>query len=129
VKLTLPSRVSAANFQQALKAFEAVVGKGWVLATDEDRDAYSDIYAPGPESASRSPQSRNWRCRSLHSAIDVAQEHANFWRTLRKATPRGRVVGLTAWSDLVLVRGLLEEKGLRLRAEARCGRLFYWEMS
>jgi hypothetical protein len=78
---------------------------------------------------SRSPQSRNWRWRGLHSAVDVAHEHANFWRTLRRATPRGRVVGLTAWSDLVLVRGLLEEKGLRLRAEARCGRLFYWEMS
>jgi len=43
--------------------------------------------------------------------------------------PRGRVVGLTSWSDLVLARGLLEEKGLRLRAQARCGRLFYWEMS
>jgi hypothetical protein len=63
VKLTLPPRVSAAKFEQALRAFEGVVGKGWVLATDEDRDA------------------------------------------------------------------LLEEKGLRLRAEACCGRLFYWEMS
>src|ERR1700738_5054333 len=50
MKLTLPPRVSAAKFEQALKAFEGVLGKGWVLATDEDRDAYSDIYAPGPES-------------------------------------------------------------------------------
>ncbi len=49
MKLTLPPRVSAADFQRALQAFEGVVGKGWVLATDEDRDAYSDIYAPGPE--------------------------------------------------------------------------------
>jgi 4-cresol dehydrogenase (hydroxylating) flavoprotein subunit len=50
VKLTLPPHVSAASFQTALEAFERVVGKGWVLATDEDRDAYSDLYAPGPES-------------------------------------------------------------------------------
>ncbi len=78
---------------------------------------------------SRLPQSRGLLGRRAQSAIDVAQEHANFWRTLRGAPPRGRVVGLTAWSDLVVVRGLLEEKGLRLRAEARCGELFYWEMS
>jgi len=49
VKLTLPPLVSAASFQRALAAFERVVGKGWVLATDEDRDAYADIYAPGSE--------------------------------------------------------------------------------
>jgi hypothetical protein len=78
---------------------------------------------------SRLPQSRELLRQNSRRAIDVADEHANFWRTLRGAAPRGRVVGLTSWSDLVLVRGLLEEKGLRLRAEARCGRLFYWEMS
>jgi hypothetical protein len=78
---------------------------------------------------SRLPQSRGWRSGLSHPAIDLAQEHANFWRTLRGTAPRGRVVGLTAWSDLVLVRGLLEEKGLRLRAEARRGALFLWEMA
>ena len=35
------------QFDAALKAFESVVGKGWVLSSDEDRDAYSDLYAPG----------------------------------------------------------------------------------
>jgi 4-cresol dehydrogenase (hydroxylating) len=50
MKLTLPPRVALARFNQALKAFEGVVGKAWVLSTDEDRDAYSDIYAPGSES-------------------------------------------------------------------------------
>jgi 4-cresol dehydrogenase (hydroxylating) flavoprotein subunit len=50
VKLTLPPRVSDTSFQRALAAFEGVVGKGWVLASDKDRDAYSDIYAPGSES-------------------------------------------------------------------------------
>jgi hypothetical protein len=78
---------------------------------------------------SRLPQSRELLRQNSRRAIDVADEHANFWRTLRGTAARGRVVGLTSWSDLVLVRGLLEEKGLRLRAEARCGRLFYWEMS
>jgi len=50
LKLTLPPRVSPMQFDAALKAFQGVVGKGWVLASDEDRDAYSDLYAPGPES-------------------------------------------------------------------------------
>lgn len=50
MKLTLPPRVSPMQFDAALKAFEGVVGKGWVLATDDDRNAYSDLYAPGPES-------------------------------------------------------------------------------
>lgn len=84
---------------------------------------------------SRLPQSRGLLGQNLtwtvgsSRAIDVADEHANLWRTLRGTVPRGPVVGLTSWSDLVLVRGLLEEKGLRLRGQARRGRLFYWEMS
>lgn len=49
MELVLPPRVSPAQFSMALKAFEGVVGAGWVLATDLDRDTYSDIYAPGPE--------------------------------------------------------------------------------
>ncbi len=78
---------------------------------------------------SRLPQSRELLGQNSWRAVDVADEHANFWRTLRGTAPRGRVVGLTSWSDLVLVRGLLQEKGLRLRAETRRGTLFYWEMS
>lgn len=49
MKLTLPPNVSANQFDAALRAFEGVVGKEWVLATDLDRDAYSDVYAPGPQ--------------------------------------------------------------------------------
>jgi 4-cresol dehydrogenase (hydroxylating) flavoprotein subunit len=48
MKLTLPPRLSPRQFTAALKDFARVVGDGWVLATDADRDAYSDIYAPGP---------------------------------------------------------------------------------
>ncbi|MES1975206.1 MAG: FAD-binding oxidoreductase [Pseudomonadota bacterium] len=50
MKLTLPPRVSPAAFDAAIKAFEGVVGKQWTMASDADRDAYSDIYAPGDES-------------------------------------------------------------------------------
>ena len=49
MKLVLPPDVSHAQFDQALKAFAEVVGGGWVLASDKDRQAYSDIYNPGPE--------------------------------------------------------------------------------
>ena len=41
----------------------------------------------------------------------------------------GTVVGLTRWSDYVQARALLEEQRLRLRAEARWGSLFFWEMA
>ena len=42
--LQLPPRTSAAAFQKALAAFTGVVGKEWVLATDQDRETYRDIY-------------------------------------------------------------------------------------
>lgn len=35
----LPPNVSEKDFQRALDAFARVVGKQWVLATDEDRGA------------------------------------------------------------------------------------------
>ena len=49
LKLILPPGVSAGRFRQALDAFAAVVGREWVLDTDEDRDTYLDAYAPGLE--------------------------------------------------------------------------------
>jgi 4-cresol dehydrogenase (hydroxylating) len=47
----LPPHVSENDFRKALDAFAGVVGKQWVLATDEDRGAYVDIYAPGDSDA------------------------------------------------------------------------------
>jgi len=78
---------------------------------------------------SRLPQSLALQQSHVGRAIDLAHEHANRWENLRRLRPDGRVVGLTSWSDLVQVRGLLEQRGSRLRAQARCGRLFYWEMA
>jgi len=47
MKLVLPPRVTDKTFQKALDAFAGVVGKQWVLNTDEDRETFSDIYAAG----------------------------------------------------------------------------------
>lgn len=64
-------------------------------------------------------------------SIDLAHEHGTFWRGLRGALPDGRVVGMTRWSDLVLVRGALEEKGKRLRHQSQktLNAPFMWEMA
>lgn len=77
---------------------------------------------------SRSPESRAWLGCDALAAVDVAQEQAQRWSTLRSIRPRGRVEGFTSWSDLVQARGVLEQKGKRLRAESRSGRLFHWVM-
>ena len=51
MKLILPPGVSASRFTQAMGAFAAIVGKEWVLQTDEDRETYLDAYAPGEEAS------------------------------------------------------------------------------
>lgn len=93
MKLTLPPRISAAKFEQALKAYEAVVGKGWVLSSDEDRDAYSDIYAPGPEgewpaSAAVAPASAE--------EVQAVVRLANEYKTPLWPTSRGKNLGYGA---------------------------------
>lgn len=45
----LPPGVSERQFERALAAFADAIGEDWVLATDQDRQTYADIYAPGPE--------------------------------------------------------------------------------
>jgi hypothetical protein len=77
---------------------------------------------------SRLPLSRAWLGPGAEGTIDVAEEQASRWARLRGMIPGGRVAGMTTWSDFVQVRGLLQEKGMRLRREARSGDLFCWEM-
>ena len=60
--------------------------------------------------------------------LDVATQDARRWRRLREPLPAGRIVGLTRWSDLVLVRGFGEDQRKRLRSEMRDGALFRWEL-
>lgn len=85
MKLTLPPRTTAAQFAAALKAFERVVGKDWVLATDADRDSYADIYAPGsetewPVSAAVAPAS----VEELRAVVRLAnQHHTPLWPIAR----------------------------------------------
>ena len=78
---------------------------------------------------SRWPQSRALCGRLAEHAVDVAHEHAHRWQSLRTVPAGGTIIGLTSWSDLVLARTLLQERGRRLRSETRCGNLFYWEMA
>ncbi len=94
----------------------------------------------GLQAASRQPiilfDSRILRSREFAEAgrrearllIDVAQQEALLWSALRRDLPPGPVIGLTRWSDLVHVRGYLEEKGKRLIRETRNAMLFEWEM-
>ena len=84
---------------------------------------------------SRIPASRAFAQKYSSARVDVALEDVGFWRTLRAELPKGAVFGMTGWSDWVMVRGLLEEKGLRLVSEVaapapRSGKahLFAWEM-
>jgi 4-cresol dehydrogenase (hydroxylating) len=76
VKLHLPPRVGPQQFGTALKAFVGVVGQEWVMATDADRDAYSDAYAPGsneewPASAAVAPSS----VEEVQAIVRLANEH------------------------------------------------------
>ena len=73
------------------------------------------------------PASRKWLGNRTAFA-DVSVERATRWTRLRKTAACGRVAGLTNWSDYVQARGVFEERGKRLRFEARRGGLFYWEM-
>jgi 4-cresol dehydrogenase (hydroxylating) flavoprotein subunit len=93
MKLVLPPRVSPARFAEALKAFAGVVGKDWVLATDEDRDSYADIYAPGAEeewplAAAVSPGSTE--------EIQAVVRLANIYKTPLWPVSRGKNLGYGA---------------------------------
>lgn len=78
---------------------------------------------------SRRSASRDWLGSNDVRVIDVAHEAANRWVRLRGLSPEGTVAGTTTWSDFVQVRGLLQEKGKRLRLESRSGDLIYWELA
>jgi 4-cresol dehydrogenase (hydroxylating) len=76
MKLTLPPRISPQQFDAALSAFAGAVGKDWVMASDADRDAYADIYNPGPTeqwpaSAAVAPAS----VEEIQAVVRLANEH------------------------------------------------------
>ncbi len=74
--LVLPPNVSEKSFQQALDAFVGVVGKQWVLATEEDRHTYLDAFSIGDAndhipSAAVGPQSTE----EVQAIVRIANEH------------------------------------------------------
>ena len=44
--MRVPPGVSPADFADAIKQFEAAIGKEWVFTSDEDVDTYRDSYSP-----------------------------------------------------------------------------------
>jgi hypothetical protein len=68
--------------------------------------------------------------------LDVAALDNSRWAELRGSMSGVRqITGLTGWSDWIVARGLLEERGLRLRSETSVpapisgkAHLFRWEM-
>ena len=88
--LTLPPRLSPRQFEAALKDFAGIVGAGWVLSSDADRDAYADIYAPGsmaqwPASAAVAP--------ATTEEVRAVVRAANLHKTPLWAVSRGKNLG------------------------------------
>lgn len=77
---------------------------------------------------SRLPASRAFAQSYDAPLLDVAHEHGSRWRGARARLPEGRIVGLTRWSDFVLMRGFAGEQLKRTRTERRLGDLRYWEL-
>lgn len=77
---------------------------------------------------SRLPQSRLWAARIGGPVVDVAEQHATRWQTLRAPLPEGRIIGLTRWSDFILARGFAAEQRRPLRGTRRAGDLNLWDI-
>ena len=63
--------------------------------------------------------------------IDLAREQVENWRAVRALGREGPVAGVTGWTDYVAARGWLEQRGLRVTAEAhdRQADLIRWTMA
>ncbi|MDE2563695.1 MAG: hypothetical protein KGL48_15750 [Sphingomonadales bacterium] len=60
--------------------------------------------------------------------VALTGDRVRFWRSELSAH-RAAISGCTTWADMVILRGLAAEQGLRLRAEAREGGLFAWMLA
>lgn len=65
------------------------------------------------------------------AGIDLVQERAANWRGVRALGREGPVAGVTGWTDYVAARGWLEQRGLRVTAQAHDRRsdLIRWTMA
>jgi 4-cresol dehydrogenase (hydroxylating) len=76
MQLILPPGIGAAEFDRALKAFAGVVGEQWLLSTDSDRDAYSDVYAvPGQPQHTPSAAVAPADVEQVRALVRLANEH------------------------------------------------------
>lgn len=72
----LPPNVSAESFRKALDAFARVVGKEWVLASEEDRNTYLDAFAPGdPEDHASSAAVAPKSTAEVQAIVKIANEY------------------------------------------------------
>lgn len=78
---------------------------------------------------SRSPASLAFAALHHGERIDIAEEDPKFWQSLRTMTKLGAVKGLTGWSDFVIVRGYLQERGLRITQQRLEGDCCQWTMA
>lgn len=60
--------------------------------------------------------------------IDVANGEFELWKALRSTSAQS-IVGDTQWSDFLVVRGVLEERGMRVRRQSVTGSRVRWEMT
>lgn len=60
--------------------------------------------------------------------VALKGDRVRFWRS-ELSTHRAAITGCTTWADLVILRGLAAEQGLRLRAQAKEGGLFAWVLA
>ena len=90
MELVLPPGLSPAQYGAAIKAFEAAVGKQWVMTTDADRGAYSDAYAPGP--SEQWPASAAVAPASVEE-IQAVMRIANEYKTPLWPVSRGKNLG------------------------------------
>ena len=114
MQLKLPPGISSAGFSRALQAFEGVVGRDWVLASDADRTTYGDVYAVGSEevnapSAAVAPAS----VEEVQAVVRLANEHrVPLWpvsrgKNLGYGTAAPRLAGSVVL-DLGRMRRILE---------------------
>jgi hypothetical protein len=62
-------------------------------------------------------------------ALNVKDERASEWRCLRASKSVDHAAGITRWSDFLIVRSYLEERGMRLQELQARGPMFYWMLT
>ncbi len=75
--MRVPAGVSAADFAEALKAFEGVVGKDWVFSSEEDLEPYRDAYSivwDEPEERLASAAVAPFTAEEVQAVVRIANE-------------------------------------------------------